>query len=73
MSDSSEGPFDPAFVQCLLEDPSASFWLKQAIADLAERDPVDAYRDAELLLAVAQTRYHQVQQASKAILVGDDL
>jgi len=30
-------------------DPSASRWLKQALRDALERDPVDAANDAELL------------------------
>lgn len=32
-----------------LQDPCASFWLKDALQSALKRDPVDASRDAELL------------------------
>lgn len=34
----------------VLEDPSSSYWLKNALAAALTRDPVDALADAELLL-----------------------
>lgn len=40
----------------ILSDPSASFWLKQAVRDALSRDPVDAITDAEILVAVLQNR-----------------
>ncbi len=33
----------------ILTDPSASYWLKDAIKGLVDRDPVDALADAEAL------------------------
>lgn len=35
--------------QDVLADPAASYWLKDAIRALLERDPVDAACDAEVL------------------------
>ncbi len=44
----------PLDVPTLLRDPATSFWLKQAIKDNLERDPVDALGDAEVLVVVLQ-------------------
>jgi hypothetical protein len=38
----------------LQADPCISFWLKDALAELLDRDPLDAERDAELLHRVMQ-------------------
>lgn len=40
----------------ILEDPSCSFWLKEAIDKQGQRDPCDAVGDAELLLRLANLR-----------------
>ena len=40
----------------VLDSPAISFWLKKAIKDLEERDPVDAVKDAELLGRIAKLR-----------------
>lgn len=37
-------------------DPSVSYWLKLAIADLEKRDAVDAAKDAERLAKLAKLR-----------------
>ena len=41
----------------LENDPSVSTWLKQAIRQLAQRDPLDALYDAELLCALMKDRW----------------
>ena len=38
-------------------DPSISYWLKHAIADLANRDLLDALYDAELLCSLMKARW----------------
>lgn len=43
-------------VEKILEDPCASFWLKEALRKALERDPVDASNDAYILLAVLRQR-----------------
>ena len=40
----------------VLDDPAASFWLRQSLRSALERDPVDALNDA-LVLASESTRF----------------
>jgi len=44
----------------ILEDPSASDWLKGALRSALERDPVDALNDALLLAATLEERLRAV-------------
>ena len=43
----------------ILEDPVASYWLKDAVKSLSDRDVVDALRDAQALLKYARLRYDE--------------
>lgn len=58
MSEESPTYHQPAVpdVESILNDPSASFWLKDALRSALQRDPVDAARDAEVLAAVLTNR-----------------
>ena len=40
----------------ILHDPSASNWLRDALRQSLDRDPVDAANDAEILAAVLAAR-----------------
>jgi len=40
----------------ILDDPAASFWLKNALRSALNRDPVDALHDAELLVVALKER-----------------
>lgn len=40
----------------ILDDPTASFWLKAALHSALSRDPVDAANDAEVLAQVLERR-----------------
>jgi hypothetical protein len=40
----------------ILEDPSASFWLKSTVHTALDRDPVDALNDALVLAAILDGR-----------------
>jgi hypothetical protein len=40
----------------ILDDPAASFWLKNALQSALNRDPVDALNDAEVLVVVLKER-----------------
>ncbi len=40
----------------ILDDPAASFWLKNALRSALDRDPVDALNDAELLVVALKER-----------------
>jgi hypothetical protein len=44
----------------LLDDPSASDWLKGALRSALERDPVDALNDALLLASTLEERLRAV-------------
>ena len=46
------------------EDPAASSWLKSALIDAINRDPVDAAGDAEVLSRILQQRAAAVQQGA---------
>lgn len=40
----------------ILDDPAASFWLKNALRSALDRDPVDALNDAEVLVVALKER-----------------
>jgi hypothetical protein len=45
------------------EDPAASSWLKNALVEAINRDPVDAAGDAEVLCRILKLRAAAVQKA----------
>lgn len=49
-------------MQAILRDPATSFWLRQAVAALQERDPLDALHDAQLLHRAMCTRFNTLLQ-----------
>ena len=46
-------------IQAILEDPAASDWLKVALVEAIERDPVDALNDALLLAQALDDRLRE--------------
>lgn len=44
----------------ILASPSASFWLKDALRKVRDRDPVDAVADAEVLAEVLRERLDSI-------------
>lgn len=52
-------------IQAILNDPSASSWLKRSLEEALTRDPVDAANDAEVLAEVLASRCDQHQQAGR--------
>ena len=46
-------------IQAILEDPSASDWLKIALTEAIERDPVDGLNDALLLAQALDDRLRE--------------
>lgn len=44
------------FEQALNNDPSTSFWLKKQFDETKHRDPVDALKDAEILVYALKSR-----------------
>lgn len=45
-----------SLIDQVLNDPAASFWLKDAIRHSLNRDTLNALRDAEMLVKVLQER-----------------
>ena len=45
-----------ATIQALLDDPSTSFWLKDALVAALRRDPIQAVNEAEALVAILNAR-----------------
>jgi hypothetical protein len=48
------------------EDPAASGWLKSALVEAINRDPVDAAADAEVLCRILKLRATAVQKIQLA-------
>jgi hypothetical protein len=42
----------PPTIRTIIDDPSVSYWLKRAIREMQDRDPVDAVNDAEALAEI---------------------
>jgi hypothetical protein len=43
----------------ILVDPCASYWIKDAISELVQRDTLDALKDVEILQAIFSERWHK--------------
>jgi hypothetical protein len=54
----------PATSDQILADPSASFWIKDALRSALPRDPVDAANDAQVLAQVLDARCEETLKAS---------
>lgn len=50
----------------ILQDPSASYWLKARIQDIDDRDPVDVANDLDALIAVNRSRLPEVPADMRA-------
>lgn len=50
----------PTTVRGVLNDPTASYWLKKQVMEILSRDPVDVLNDLEVLREVAQFRLDEV-------------
>jgi len=55
-------------VKEILSDPTASYWLKDAIETAYKRDPIDAMNDARRLLKMLVERYTQIVNRDPAIV-----
>ncbi len=45
----------------ILNDPSTSFWLKEAIQNCAGRDPIDVLNDLDILHELTEQRIEDIQ------------
>lgn len=60
-------PMDyPTLKQSVSDDPSVSFAIKRRLDEDLQRDPLDALRDAELLLQLMQRRWEHISNRSNA-------
>ena len=57
-----------AEIRVLLQDPSISYWLRDALTSALDRDPVDAAADAGLLSSVLDRRAVEIQADALAAL-----
>ena len=48
-----------------IDSDETRYWLKDAVMAMSERDPGDAFHDAEMLLAVCKAGLYQVEQNNK--------
>lgn len=57
----------------ILNDPAASHWLKKAISELGDRDPIDAAGDAYRLSIVMQARRNDaISRAKREAVLRDE-
>jgi len=60
----ANGAADLPPIDQVLTDPSASFWLRNALLAALSRDPVDAANDAEVLARLLDRRCREILEAS---------
>ena len=53
-------PNTDELIEQILAAPDASYWLKRALVDASQRDPLDALKDAELVARILRSRFHSV-------------
>jgi len=51
---------DASEIATVLQDPAASFWLRDALRRALARDPVDAANDAEVLCRLLARRCDEI-------------
>ena len=51
-------------------DQAISYWLRDSVLSAIERDPVDAVKDAEILLEILQLRVSVSLDAENAVTTG---
>ncbi len=55
-------------IRCLVDNPATSGWLRLALVNLLQRDPVDACKDIRLLDEVATVRMQLIEQNALNLL-----
>lgn len=49
----------------ILQDPSTSYWLKERVVELANRDPVDAFNDVSVLRTLQEKRLEDIARSRR--------
>ena len=53
-------PSIDAGIDSMVKHPATSNWLQQALMDAVRRDPLDALKDAEVLVELLELRFNAV-------------
>lgn len=56
---------ESAIIEKVLTSPSTSTWLRDALTQALQRDPIDAANDAEVLSELLSARCDQLLQQAK--------
>jgi hypothetical protein len=59
-------------LEAIINDPSASRWLKRAVTELWERDVVDALNDLDTLREVLEAKHQAHVLQLKRMVTSDD-
>ena len=59
-------------LQAINTDPTASHWLKRAVAELWERDVVDALNDLDVLRELLEAKHHANMLTLERMVTSDD-
>jgi len=51
----------------VLNDPACSYWLNARIVETMDRDPLDALRDAETLVAILNDRVRTLFESARVL------
>jgi hypothetical protein len=54
-------------IQYIINSPYTSRWLRNAIHELLERDPLDAHSDAKLLYELLHQRLNNLLEQKKSV------
>lgn len=57
-----------ALLDSVINDPSTSFWLRQALESMLRRDPEDFLSDNKVLLTIAAQRAGLIREEARRIL-----
>lgn len=58
---------NPLSIKEVIDSPTVSYWLKDALKSALTRDPVDAVNDAELLVLILKDRMQRLLGAEVQI------
>jgi hypothetical protein len=58
-------------LNAILNDPSASYWLKDSLRSALRRDPIDAVNDAEILAEVLLDRCEDLTRHTHAMTAAE--
>lgn len=57
-----------AQIRAIIDEPSTSSWFRTALLGLLNRDPVDAYKDIQLLEEIAMRRLQLIEDRAEQMM-----